>query len=188
MFTSKLNSITHDLSDELICKLSQDFTTYINHYIKQRSLYIKQNITHKHSSHSLSFNKTIIIRLIPRMHSLSLIVLSKQTMIPHSFFCFPIVDSIMRSNSFTLNYIDHFETYVSFLKAKNAMERIPSLFTHYPSNDVMLKINNNSFWIWFFISTITQFTSLYNIDFANDSNDNNRAQKHSLLDSIHYSL
>lgn len=174
MFTSKLNSITHDLSDELVSKLSQDFTTYIKHYVKQRSLLIKQNITYKqtlHSSLSLS-TKKITIRLIPRLHPSSLIVLSKQTVIPQSFFCFPIIDSIMRSNSFTLNFIDHFDTYNSFLKAKNAMERIPTLFTQYPSHDVMLKINNDSFWLWFFITTITQFTSLYNINFTNDNNDN----------------
>ena len=173
MFTSKLNSITHDLSDELITKLSQDFTTYINHYVKQRSLLIKQNITYKHSSSrsSLTLHKKMSIRLIPR-HPSPLIVFAKQTVIPQSFFCFPIVDSIMRSNSFNLNFIDHFETYSSFVKAKNAMERIPTLFTQYPSTDVMLKINNDSFWIWFFVTTITQFSSQYNIDFTNDNNDN----------------
>ena len=172
MFTSKLNSITHDLSDELVTKLSQDFTTYVNHYITQRSFLIKQNVHYKRTaSHSATVTKKMSIRLIPRQHA-SLTVFAKQTVIPQSFFCFPITDCIMRSNCFNLSFIDHFDTFSSFSKAKSAMERIPSLFTQFPSNDAMLKINNDSFWLWFFVSTITQFSSLYNIDFTNDNNDN----------------
>lgn len=145
------NNVKSDLSEQIIQILSNELSSYIDYSYEKRSLLFLENKRLKLKY----FNKQKKHEIFKFYSNKNKVLINKSVFIPSGLFCFPITDSILRSNCYELNYMENFPSFKHFDKSIEDVILIQDTFHVYPNSfDYKEKISNSVFWIWAFIKIV----------------------------------
>ena len=145
------NNVKSDLSEQIIQILSNELSSYIDFSYEKRSLLFFENKRLKLKY----FNKQKKHEIFKFYSNKNKVLINKSVFVPSGLFCFPITDSILRSNCYELNYMENFPSFKHFDKSIEDVILIQDTFHVYPNSfDYKEKISNSVFWIWAFIKIV----------------------------------